>query len=157
MLVNADEFSFLFGVGDHVVDGDLGGSTGSSRNGDRGNRVILCRRNAFQRAHVGKFEIGDDNADRFGSVHGGTAADGDDGISAASLECSHAVLYVLNGRIGLDPGINGVGDLRFIKQIRHFSGYAEFDQIGVGANKNMLKAFCLSDHRDLADSAFAVM
>ena len=53
-----------------------------------------------------KFRVGDDDADGLGGIHRGTAADCDDVVSAGSLERYNAVLYVFDGRVCFDIGVD---------------------------------------------------
>ena len=46
------------------------------------------------------------DADGLGGIHRGTAADCDDVVSAGSLERYNAVLYVFDGRVCFDIGVD---------------------------------------------------
>ena len=104
--VNAYEFALALYVGDNVVDGNLCSGAGSGRNGDNRNAGLFGGSNAFEAADVFKFLVGDDDADGLGGIHRGTAADCDDVVSAGSLERCNAVLYVFDGRVCFDIGVD---------------------------------------------------
>ena len=157
MLVNADKLSFLLYIRDDVVDGDFSSRACGRRDCDGLDCVVLRRCNAFQRAHIRKLRIGDDDADGLGRVHGGSAADRDDGIRTGLLECLYSVLDIFDGRIRLDVRIQGVLDPLLLKQIRDLSSDAELHKVRVRCNEDLLEAFLLRDPRDLCDSALAMI
>ena len=134
----------------------LGGGTGGGGDGHGGNRVVLRGSDALQGTDVLELGVGDDDADGLGGVHGGAAADGDDGVGPAGPERGDAVLHVLDGRVRLDAGIDGVGDLRFVQQIRDLGGDAELHQIRVGADEDVLPSPGRGQGGDFFDGAFAV-
>ena len=102
MRINADELALLFHIGDHVVDGHFGSGAGSGGNSDGGHARILGGGHAFEASHIFKLRIGNDDADGLGGIHGRTAADGDDVVSAGLFESSHTGLHIFNRGIGLD-------------------------------------------------------
>ena len=157
MFVHADEFAFLLHVGDDVVDRHLRGGTGGRGNGDGRYGVVLRRSDAFERTDVLEFRIGDDDADGLRGVHGRAAADGDDGVRAAGFERRHTVLDVFNGRVRLDAGIDGIGDLSLVEQIGDLGGDAELHEIGVGADKDVLPSARGCEGWDLLDRSLAVI
>ena len=155
--IHADELALLLHIGNDIVDGDLSSSTGSGGHCDGEHRVLLGGGNAFQRAHVRKLGVIDDDADGLCGIHGGTAADGHDAVSLGSLESSHAVLYVGDGGVGLDLAINSVGKVCGIQQVGDLFGNAELDQVGVGADESLLVATGGQLGNDVLDSTVAVV
>ena len=125
--------------------------------GDGEHGVVLGGGDALKGAHVGELGVGDDDADGLGAVHGGAAADGDDGIGLGSLEGLNAVGNVLDGGVGLDVGVDAVGDAGLIQQVGDLGGDAELHQIGVGADKDLLVAAALQLAGDLLDGAGAMI
>src|SRR5699024_2574809 len=102
--------------------------------------MFLVGRHAFQAAHIGKFGVSDDDADGLGSVHGGTAADGDDAVCFGGLESGYAVLHMLDGGVGFDVAVEGISKVCCIQQIGDFFGDTELDQVGIRADKGFLVA-----------------
>ena len=82
MRVNAYKFTLSFDIGDNIVDRNLGSSTGCCRNGDDRNTRFFRRCNTLKTSYILKLRVCDDDADRFGGIHGGAAADGDQVVSA---------------------------------------------------------------------------
>ena len=151
--VDADELSLFLNVRDDIVDCDFRSCTGSRRYGDRRNRMVLRRSNALERTDIREFGIRNDHADCFRCIHGGTAADRNNGIRSAGLESRHAVLHVLDRRIRLDIRIYGISNSGFIEQVGHLLCDAEFDQIRIGCNKDVLIAAPLNFRDDFLYSA----
>ena len=137
--VNADEFSLALHVGDHVVDGHLCGGSGCGGNGNDGNTGVLCGSGALKASHILKFRVGDDDADGLGRIHGGAAADGYNVVRASCFKCLYAVLHVLNGGIGLDVGVDLIGQSGLLQHIRHLGGHAKADQVRIGAYKGFFE------------------
>lgn len=71
------------------------------------------------------------DADALARIHRGTAADGDHEIRAGSAVCVHAMLHVFNRGVRFDVRIEFIRDAVLIKEIGHFFGHAELDQIRV--------------------------
>ena len=155
--VNANELSLLLNVGDNVVDGNLSGSTCGGCNCDGGNAGVLCGSNALKRANVCVLGVGDDDADSLCGVHRRSAADSYDAVSRSRLECLNAVLYVFYCRIGLDVREYAVLDALSIEKIGDLLGNAELDKVGVGSDKDLLKASCLDLCGDSRNSACSVI
>ena len=126
MGIHTHEFPFFFHVGDHVVDGHFRCGPGGGGHGDDGDAGIFGGGTAFQAPDIGEFRVGDDDADGFGGIHGGTAADGHDAVSTGCLERLHPMLYVGDGRIGFDVGVDFIGNLGSIQQVGDFAGHKGF-------------------------------
>ena len=155
--VHADKFAFLLHIRDHIIDGGFSGSTGGGGDGNGKDRAVFGGGNTFQRADVGKFRIVDDDADSFGSVDGGAAADGNHAVCPGFLVSRHAGLDVFDGGIGLNIGIDFIGEARFVQQISDFFGNAEFDQVRIRGNKGFFETFALENARDFFDRTAAVI
>ena len=151
--VDAHELADLLGVGDDVVDGHLGGGTGGRRHGDGEHGVVLGGSNALEATDIGKLGVVDDDADSLGSVHRGAATDGHDSVSLGGLEGLDAVLDVLDGGVGLDLGVETPSDAGGVELVGHLSGNAKLDQIGIGADEDLLVAATLELAGDLLDGA----
>ena len=151
--VDAHELADLLGVGDDVVDGHLSGGTGGRRHGDGEHGVVLSRSNALEAADIGELGVVDDDADSLGGVHGGAATDGHDSVSLGGLEGLDAVLDVLDSGVGLDLGVEAPSDAGGVELVGHLSGNAKLDQIGVGADEDLLVAATLELAGDLLDGA----
>lgn len=104
MRVDAHELAHALGIGDHVVDRDLGCGAGGDGNGDDRRTGVLRGRGALERAHILELGVRDDDTDGLGGIHGGAAADGDDAVRSARLESLDTMLHVLDGGIRLDIG-----------------------------------------------------
>ena len=155
--VDAHELADLLGVGDDVVDGHLGGGTGGRRHGDGEHGVVLGGSNALEATDIGKLGVVDDDADSLGSVHRGAATDGHDSVSLGGLEGLDAVLDVLDGGVGLDLGVETPSDAGGVELVGHLSGNAKLDQIGIGADEDLLVAATLELAGDLLDGAGAMV
>ena len=151
--VDAHELADLLGVGDDVVDGHLGSGTGGRRHGDGEHGVVLGGSNALEATDIGELGIVDDDADGLGGVHGGAATDGHDSVSLGGLEGLDAVLDVLDSGVGLDLGVEAPSDAGGVELVGHLSGNAKLDQIGVGADEDLLVAATLELAGDLLDGA----
>ena len=151
--IYADKLAFPLHIGDDIVDGHFRGSAGRGRYRDDRYAGIARRRSAFQAAHILEFRVRDDDADRFGRIHGRAAADGDDIIGLSSLERSNALLHIFNGRIGLDVRIDLISEGILIEDIGHFSGHPKADQVRVRADKGFLIPSCLCFRSDLLNRA----
>ncbi len=155
--VDADELALLFHVGDDVVDGDFGGGAGGGRDGDGEDGVILGGSNAFKASDVREFGVVGDDADGLGGVHGGAAADSDDGVRARFGKGLAAGLDVFNGRVGLDLAEEGIGDTGGVEDVAYLFGDAELHKVGVRAEKNLFAAAAGEFIGDLGDRALAVV
>ena len=151
--VDAHELADLLGVGDDVVDGHLGGGTGGRRHSDGEHGVVLSGSNALEAADIGELRVVDDDADSLGGVHGGATTNGHDSVSLGGLEGLDAVLDVLDGGVGLNLGVEAPSDAGGVELVGHLSGNAELDQIGVGADEDLLVATTLELAGDLLDGA----
>ena len=118
--------------------------------------MVLRGRNALKGTHVPEFGVRDDHADGLGGIHGGAAADGDDGVGPAGAEGRYAVGNVFNGGVGLDAGIYGKWDARFGKQVGDLCRDAELDERGIRADENVTQALLFHKRGDLFDRALAV-
>ena len=155
--VDAHELADLLGVGDDVVNGHLGSGTGGRRHGDGEHGVVLGGSNALEATDIGKLGVVDDDADSLGSVHRGAATDGHDSVSLGGLEGLDAVLDVLDGGVGLDLGVETPSDACGVELVGHLSGNAKLDQIGIGADEDLLVAATLELAGDLLDGAGAMV
>ena len=155
--VDADEFSLSLHVGDDIVDGGLGACAAGRRDRDREDGAVLRRSNALKGADIRKFRVVDDNADAFAGVHGGAAADGDHEISAGLFVSGNAVLDVLDRRVRLDIGIQGVRNAVLLEKIRDLCGDAELDEVRVGSDECLCEALRLDDARDLINRTVAMV
>ncbi len=157
MHVHADELALLLHVGNHVVDGNFSGSTGSGGHCNGEHRLVLGGGNPFQRTNVSKLRVVDDNADGLGRIHGGTAANGNDVISTAGLVGSYAGLHIFNGGVGLDVGINLIVQASLVQHIRNLLGYTELEQIRVRAEESLLQPTTFNLSNDGFDGATAMI
>ena len=155
--IDADELALLLHVGDDVVDGDLGSSTGSGGHCNGEHCVLLGGSNTFQRADVRKLGVIDDDADGLCGIHGGAAADGDHAVRFCGLEGSHAVLHVGDGGVGLDLAVNSIGKVCSIQQVGDFLGDAELDQVRVRADESLLVAAGGQFGNDVLDGTVAMV
>ena len=151
--VDAHELADLLGVGDDVVDGHLSSGTGGRRHGDGEHGVVLSGSNALEAADIGELGVVDDDADSLGGVHGGATTDGHDSVSLGGLEGLDAVLDVLDSGVGLDLGVEAPSNAGSVELVGHLSGNAKLDQIGVGADEDLLVAATLELAGDLLDGA----
>ena len=133
--VDADEFAFLFRIGNYVIDGDFGrgASGGGHGNGEHG--MFGGGRDAFEAYYVGELGVRGNNANALRGVHGAAAAHGHDAIGAAGLERRYARLHVLDGGVGLNVAEHFPCDARFVEQVGHLFRDAETHQVGVGRHK----------------------
>ena len=74
-----------------------------------------------------------------------------------SLESRHAVLHVLDGGVGLDLAVQGIGKTGSLQQVGDFLGDAELDQIRVRADESLFVAAGGQFGNDVLDSAVAVV
>ena len=151
--VDAHELADLLGVGDDVVDGHLGGSTGGRRHGDGEHGVVLSGSNALEAADISELGVVDDDADGLGGVHGGATTDGHNSVSFGGLEGLDAVLDVLDRGVGLNLGVEAPSDAGGVELVGHLGGNAKLDQVGVGADEDLLVAATLELTGDLLDGA----
>ena len=149
--VDAHELADLLGVGDDVVDGHLSGGTGGRRHSDGEHGVVLSGSNALEAADISELGVVDDDADGLGSIHGGAATDGHDSVSLGGLEGLDAVLDVLDRGVGLNLGVEAPSDASGVELVGHLGGNAKLDQIGVGADEDLLVAATLELAGDLLD------
>ena len=103
--VNTYEFTFSFHIGNNIVDGYFRSSSGCGRYGDDRYARLFGRSHALKASHIFKFRVCDDDADGFGSIHGGTTADSNQIISTGILEGLYAVLYIFDGWIRFDVAV----------------------------------------------------
>ena len=115
--------------------------------------MVLSGSNTLEAADIGELGVVDDNADGLSGVHGGAATDGHDSVSLGGLKGLDAVLDVLDSGVGLDLGVEAPSDAGSVELVGHLSGNAELDQIGVGADEDLLVAATLELAGDLLDGA----
>ena len=115
--------------------------------------MVLSGSNALEAADIGELGVVDDDADGLSSVHGGATTDGHDSVSLGGLEGLDAVLDVLDSGVGLDLGVEAPSDAGSVELVGHLSGNAKLDQIGVGADEDLLVAATLELAGDLLDGA----
>ena len=155
--IDADELALLLDIGDDVIDGDFGRSTGGGGHGDGEDGVLLGGRDTFQRADIRELRVVDDDADSLCGVHGRAAADGHDAVCLSSLEGRHAVLHIGDGGVGLDLAVHSVGKVCRIQQVGDFLGHAELDEVGVGADERLLVAAGGQFGNDVLDGTVAMV
>ena len=155
--VNAYEFTFSLYVGDNVVDGNLCSSTCCGRNSDDRYAGILGRCSALKASDILELRVCDDDTDGFGSIHGRTAADCDQIISAGCLESFYAVFYVFDGRVWFDVAVKLIVQSVLGQDIGYFGSNVEFYQIRVRAYECFFEAVCLCLVCDFSDSACSVI
>ena len=143
MRVDADELAALFLVGDDVVDGHLGGGAGSGRQRDDRHRRLLGRRHAFKAAHVGKFWVVGDDADRLGGILRRAAADGNEIVGLGLGEGGDAILDDADGRVGHHLVEQLVGKAGGVEQARHLGHRTGLDQHRVGHHQRLPVAAAL--------------
>ena len=115
--------------------------------------MVLSGSNALEAADIGELGVVDNNADGLSGVHGGAATNGHDSVSLGGLEGLDAVLDVLDSGVGLDLGVETPSDAGSVELVGHLSGNAKLDQIGVGADEDLLVAATLELAGDLLDGA----
>ena len=143
MGVNAYEFPFSLHICDNIVDRNLCCGTCCGRYSDDRYAGFPGRSYAFQASYILKLRVCDNDTDGFGGIHGRTAADGNEIISAEIFECLNAVLYILDGRVGFDIGIQLIFQSVFLQDIRNLACYMKFYQIWIRANESFFKAVSL--------------
>ena len=151
------KFTFFLNIGDNVVDGNLCCGTCGGRNCDDRYARFLGRSYALKASYILKLRVVDDDADGFCGIHGRTAADGDEIVSAGCLKCCNAGLYILDGRVWFDIGVNLISKTSLIQDIGHLLGYAKFDQIRVGTYESFCEASDFYFICNLFDSACAMI
>ncbi len=67
------------------------------------------------------------------------------------------MLDVLDGGVGLDVGIEGVGNSVLFQKICDIGCDTELDKVGIGCDEGLLEASCLDETGDLLDGAVAVI
>ena len=93
-----------------------------------------------QDSYILKFRVCDDDADRFGGIHGGAAADGDQVVSAGCLKCFNTVLDILDRRVCFNIGVELVVKTVCGQNVGYFGGNLEFYEIRVGTYERLFKA-----------------
>ena len=157
MGVNAYHLAVLLNIGDNVVDGNFRSGAGGGRNCNYRNCRLLCGSNTLQASNISELRIVDDDSDRLGGIHGGTAADCDEVVSAALLESSNAGLNVFDGGVRLDIIINLVSQTVLLKHIEDLLGHTELDEVGIGTYESFLECAVLCFDSDVGDSACAMI
>ena len=74
-----------------------------------------------------------------------------------SFESGYTVLYIFDGGVSLDVGINFVVDGCVLQDLGHLAGDAETDQIRIGADKGFPEASGFGFGSNLADGACAMI
>ncbi len=115
--------------------------------------MVLSGSNALEAADIGELGVVDDDADSLGGVHGGATADGHDSVSLGGLKGLDAVLDVLDGGVGLNLGVEAPSNTGGVELVGYLGGNAKLDQIGVGADEDLLVATTLELAGDLLDGA----
>ena len=119
--------------------------------------MVLGRSNALEAADISELGVVDDDTDSLSGIHGGAATDSHDSVSLGGLEGLDAVLDVLDGGVGLDLGVEAPSDAGGVELVGHLGGNAKLDQIGVGADEDLLVAATLELTGDLLDGARAMI
>ena len=89
---------------------------------------MLGRGAAFERNDIGEFGVVGHNADTLGGVHRAASADGDDTVGSRYFEGFHALLHVGDGGVGLNLGIDFIGESCLIEHVGDHFGGAHFDE-----------------------------
>ena len=157
MRIYAYELTLALYISDNVVDGNLCCGTCCGGHCDDGYAGLLGRCYAFQAAYIFEFRVGNDDADGFGGIHGGTAADGDDIICAGCFESSHTIFHIVNGGVRLNIGINFISKTFLVQQIGYLSGHTELDQIRIGTYECFPESMSLCFSYDFCDCSCTVI
>ena len=155
--VHADELALALHVGDDVIDRDLGGGAGGGGHGDREHGVVLRRRDALEGADVRELGVVDDDADGFRGIHDRAAAHGDDAVGVKRLEGLHACLHVLDRRVRLHFGEEGVRNALFIQNVRDLPDLAGLHDVTAGGDERALVAAGFELIADLGNGAGAMI
>src|SRR5699024_8307292 len=99
--VHNGHFHLAGGVGDDAEAGDLRGGAGGGIDGHQGDHVLGGLVHAL--VVVDGTAVAGHQANALGTVVGGAAAQGDNGVAAVLLEEGHACLHVLVGGVGFGP------------------------------------------------------
>ena len=153
--IRTDELAVLLHVGNDVVNRDLGRRAGGGGHRDDRQALVLGGGCALQRTDIRKLRVCHDDGDGLAGVDGAAAADGHDHIRARVLAERDALLHILDGGVGLDPIIDGVGNARRIEQVGHLGCNLELEQIRIRADHDLFAAAGLDLVRDLLDRPLA--
>ena len=118
--VYADKLTFTLYIGDNIVDRNFCCCSGCGWYRNDRYTWVFGRCSSFQTSDIFKFRIGNDDTDCFCSIHGRTAADGDDIICFGIFKCLNTMFYIVDGRVRLDIRIELVCKSGFFQQICHF-------------------------------------
>ena len=151
------KFALFLNIRDYIVDGNLCRGSGCGWNCNNRDTWVLGRCNALQAPHILEFRVGNDHANGLGCIHGRTAADCNDIVCSGCLKCSNAGLYILNGWIGFDVGINLICKTSVLQHFCHLAGHVELNQVRVGTDKCFLESPCLCLIGNLRDCACAMI
>ena len=155
--VHADELALALDVGDDVVDRDLGGGAGGGGHGDRKHGVVLRGRDALEGADVRELGVVDDDADSFRGIHDRAAAHGDDAVAVKGLERLDARLDILDRRVRLHVGEEGMGNALCVQNVGDLFDLAGLHDVAAGGDERALVAAIFQLIADLGDGAGAVI
>ena len=137
--IYAHHLSLTALIDDDVVDSGLGCSTCCGRQGDDGQRLLLCVGHALKRYNIAELRVGHHYAYALGCIHAGTAANGHDEVSLSLLTSLDAVLYVRNGGVRLHIIENLILDAGLVHNVEHHLGNAKLHETFVGYYKGLLE------------------
>lgn len=88
-------------------------------------------------------------------VDGASAAHRHDDVGVLLPAKGDALLDIFDGRIGLDPAVDGVGNRRLVQHVGNQGGYLEFQQIRIGTDHDFFAAPRFDLAGNLLDRPFA--
>ena len=138
--IDADHLAARLLVRNDIVDRHLGRRTRCRGNGKGRHGTMARGRRTFERTHIGKFGIVDDDAHRLGRVDRRTAAQRHHEIGPRSLERLDTLLHVADRGIRLDLAVNLIGDSRFGEHLFDFGRHTETDQLLVRYQQRLAEA-----------------
>ena len=140
-------------VDDDVVDGDLCTRTSRSGKGDDGHTLVLGGSTALKRHNIREFRVVGHNADTLGGIHRTAASDGYDAVGTGCLEGLDTLLHIGDGGVGLDFGIDVVGESCGIDDVGDHLGGTHLDEALVGADESLVEIHTGNDFRQLLAGA----
>ena len=100
--------------------------------------------------------MGSLGADGFCTVHGRTAAEGDDGLAVVLAEQAEAFFYIIGGGVCAQITEAGIPDSCFVHGLQHTIGQAQLHQFPVRDHQNIVRAFFPQEGRKSADTSGTV-
>ena len=151
--VDGHELTLVGGIGDHIVDGGLGGgASGGGHAEDRDGRVLGVG-HALEGEHVGELRVGGDDADALAGILRGTAAQTNQEVGAGFGELGHAILDALDRRVRLDVGEHLIGQAGLVQNLGDLLRRAGLQEHRVGDDERLREAMLLGNSRNLLDGA----